>query len=465
LNLVKDSLWRQTLELLSSKLDHSSFETWFAPTSADWKGDKLVIHVPSQFILDWINTHYMPSLRSSLEEAGGQGVSFSLAVDEGNRKRWENQLHTSQSEADKNAPAPAAWAPTPSASQAYQPSAEILRGIPLNPRYDFDSFIIGNSNRFACAASMAVGEAPSMSYNPLFIYGKVGLGKTHLLHAIGNYIRKSQPEKRVLYVSSEIFLNEMVRSLRSNRMDEFRTSFRHVDVLLVDDIQFMEKKESMQQEFYHTFNALFEHSKQIVATSDSHPRDIQVFDKLRSRFEWGLTVDIQQPDLETRIAILKKKCELEGLAVPNDVILLIAESMRSNIRDMEGSLNRVAAFASLTKQELNLALARQVLRDVLNIETRVVSIDRIQNETAAHYNIKINDLRGRTRTANVVMARQVAMYISRELTHASLTEIGEAFGGKNHSTVIHAIERIREEMEKNGTFISQIENLVARIKS
>lgn len=460
MTLVKESLWRQTLDHLSSKLDHSSFETWFAPTTAHWSDETLVIHVPSHFILDWISTHYMPSLREALEASAGAPVTFKMAVDESNRKRWESQIHTASAEAPQIAPTPATVSP-----KAYQPSAEILKGIPLNLRYNFDNFIIGNSNRFACAASMAVGEAPSMSYNPLFIYGKVGLGKTHLLHAIGNYIRRSQPEKRVLYVSSEIFLNEMVRSLRSNRMDEFRTSFRDIDVLLVDDIQFMEKKDSMQQEFYHTFNSLFEHSKQIVATSDSHPRDIQVFDKLRSRFEWGLTVDIQPPDLETRIAILKKKCEIEGLNVPNDVILLIAESMRNNIRDMEGSLNRVAAFASLTKQELNLALARQVLRDVLNIETRVVSIDRIQNETAAHYNIKINDLRGRTRTANVVMARQVAMYISRELTHASLTEIGEAFGGKNHSTVIHAIERIREEMEKNGTFISQVENLVARIKA
>jgi chromosomal replication initiator protein len=460
LTLVKESLWRQTLDQLSSKLDHSSFETWFAPTTAHWNEELLVINVPSQFILGWINTHYMPTLRESLEEAAGAPVNFMMAVDESNRKRWESQLNAVLPESSTPS-----HIPSPTAAKAYEPSVEILKGIPLNPRYVFDNFIIGNSNRFACAASMAVGEAPSMSYNPLFIYGKVGLGKTHLLHAIGNYIRRSQPEKRVLYVSSEIFLNEMVRSLRGNRMEEFRASFRNIDVLLVDDIQFMEKKDSMQQEFYHTFNALFEHSKQIVATSDSHPREIQVFDKLRSRFEWGLTVDIQPPDLETRIAILKKKCELEALNVPNDVILLIAESMRNNIRDMEGSLNRVAAFASLTKQDLNLALARQVLRDVLNMETRVVSIDRIQNETAAHYNVKISDLRGRTRTANVVMARQVAMYISRELTHASLTEIGEAFGGKNHSTVIHAIERIREEMEKNGTFISQVQNLVARIKS
>ncbi len=458
MTLVKDTLWRQTLDHLSSKLDHSSFETWFSPTSARWAGENLIIQVPSQFILEWICTHYMPSLREALESTAGAPVEFTLQVDESSRKRWENLIQ------DAPRPEPTVREPR-TASNGYQPSAEILKGIPLNSRYNFDNFIIGNSNRFGCAASMAVGEAPSMSYNPLFIYGKVGLGKTHLLHAIGNYIKKSRPELRVLYVSSEIFLNEMVRSLRSNRMDEFRTSFRDVDVLLVDDIQFMEKKDSMQQEFYHTFNALFEHSKQIVATSDSHPRDIQVFDKLRSRFEWGLTVDIQPPDLETRIAILKKKCELESLNVPNDVILLIAESMRNNIRDMEGSLNRVAAFASLTRQELNLALARQVLRDVLNIETRVVSIERIQNETASHYNIKVADLRGRTRTANVVMARQVAMYISRELTHASLTEIGEAFGGKNHSTVIHAIERIKEEMEKNGTFISQVENLMARIKS
>jgi chromosomal replication initiator protein len=256
----------------------------------------------------------------------------------------------------------------------------------------------------------------------------------------------------------------MVRCLRGNQMDQFRSAFRDVDVLLVDDIQFLEGKERMQEEFYHTFNSLFEHSKQIVATSDSHPKDIQVGEKLRSRFEWGLTVDIQQPDLETRIAILKKKCESEGLMVPNDVVLLIAESMRSNIRDMEGSLNRVTAYAALTKLELNLDLARQVLRDVLQAETRVVGIDRIQNETAAHFNIKVADLRGRTRTAGVVLARQVAMYISRELTQASLTEIGEAFGGKNHSTVIHAIEKVREQMEKNGTFITQVQNLVARIK-
>ncbi|MES2201438.1 MAG: chromosomal replication initiator protein DnaA [candidate division FCPU426 bacterium] len=459
MTLVKEPLWRQTLDLLSSKLDASSYDTWFSSTSATWTENTLVIHVPSQFILEWISMHYLPALRESIEKAAGKPVEFSFKVDESSRKRWEDQIkkgHDAALETGTKA--------VPKAI-AYQPSAEILKGIPLNQRYNFDNFIIGNSNRFACAASMAVGESPSMSYNPLFIYGKVGLGKTHLLHAIANHIRRTQPEKRVLYVSSEIFLNEMVRCLRSNRMDEFRTGFRDIDVLLVDDIQFMEKKDSMQQEFYQTFNALFEHSKQIVASSDSHPRDIQVFDKLRSRFEWGLTVDIQSPDLETRIAILKKKCELEGLMVPNDVILLIAESMRNNIRDMEGSLTRVAAYASLTKQELTLDQARQVLRDVLNIETRVVGIDRIQNETAANYNIKVSELRGRTRTANVVMARQVAMYIARELTQASLTEIGESFGGKNHSTVIYAIERVREEMEKNGVFVSQVDNLVRRIKA
>jgi len=233
----------------------------------------------------------------------------------------------------------------------------------------------------------------------------------------------------------------------------------------VDDVQFIVGKAQTNEEFFHTFNSLFEHSKQIVTTSDSHPKDIQVGDKLRSRFEWGLTVDIQQPDLETRIAILKKKCETEGLMVPNDVVLLLAESMRSNIRDMEGSLNRVTAYAALTKLELDLDLARQVLRDVLQSETRVVSIDRIQNETAAHFNIRVNDLRGKPRTAGVVLARQVAMFISRELTNASLTEIGEAFGGKNHSTVIHALDKVRDLKEKNGLFITQLDNLMSRIKA
>lgn len=438
-------------------MDPQSFETWFAPTTSAWDGDTLLVRVPSAFFLEWIGTHFQPSIRSALEKVNGSQVSYKLVVDDAARKRWETHIQAHQP------PLPVATAVT-SQPAVYQPSPEIQTGLPISPRYTFDKFIVGNSNRFACAASAAVGEAPSLSYNPLFIYGKVGLGKTHLLQAIGNHIRSTRPELRVLYVTSEIFVNEMVRCLRSNQMEQFRSAFRDVDVLLVDDIQFLEGKERMQEEFYHTFNSLFEHSKQIVATSDSHPKDIQVGDKLRSRFEWGLTVDIQQPDLETRIAILKKKCESEGLMVPNDVVLLIAESMRSNIRDMEGSLNRVTAYAALTKLELNLDLARQVLRDVLQAETRVVGIDRIQNETAAHFNIKVADIRGRTRTAGVVLARQVAMYIARELTQASLTEIGESFGGKNHSTVIHAIEKVREQMEKNGTFITQVQNLTARIK-
>ncbi len=458
MSLVKEALWPEALSLLAAQMDPQSFETWFAPTTSAWDGETLLIRVPSPFFQEWIGAHYQPSIESALRSAYGAPVSYKLTVDDGARKRWENSIQA------QTPPMPAPQAAAPAAPAVYQPSPEIQTGLPLSPRYTFDKFIVGNSNRFACAASAAVGEAPSLSYNPLFIYGKVGLGKTHLLQAIGNHIRQTRPELRVLYVTSEIFVNEMVRCLRSNQMDQFRSAFRDVDVLLVDDIQFLEGKERMQEEFYHTFNSLFEHSKQIVATSDSHPKDIQVGEKLRSRFEWGLTVDIQQPDLETRIAILKKKCESEGLMVPNDVVLLIAESMRSNIRDMEGSLNRVTAYAALTKLELNLDLARQVLRDVLQTETRVVGIDRIQNETAAHFNIKVADIRGRTRTAGVVLARQVAMYIARELTQASLTEIGEAFGGKNHSTVIHAIEKVREQMEKNGTFITQVQNLVARIK-
>jgi len=447
-------------------MDPQSFETWFAPTTAEWEGETLFIRVPSQFFLEWISSHYGSNIARALETVHGAPVTFKLDVDEAAHQRWEVQI-----QAPASSPPPPAQAAAPAEAAAktgatgYQPSPEIRTGLPLSARYTFDKFIVGNSNRFACAASAAVGEAPSLSYNPLFIYGKVGLGKTHLLQAIGNHIRASRPETRVLYVTSEIFVNEMVRCLRASKMDEFRSAFRDIDVLLVDDIQFLEGKERMQEEFFHTFNSLFEHSKQIAATSDSHPKDIQMGDKLRSRFEWGLTVDIQPPDLETRIAILKKKCETEGLNVPNDVILLIAESMRSNIRDMEGSLNRVTAYAALTKQDLDLGLARQVLRDVLQAEVRVISIDRIQNETAAHFNIRVADLRGRHRTAGVVLARQVAMYISREFTNASLTEIGEAFGGKNHSTVIHAIEKVKDQMEKNGTFISQVENLKSRIKN
>jgi chromosomal replication initiator protein len=460
LPVIKETLWNQALELLSQRLDKASFETWFAPTSASWEDEtELTIQVPSQFFLEWISTHYAPAVREVLAQAAGGPVAFRLKVSDQTRRQWEDSIPAAS---PSSVPGPQS---SSAASTVYKPSTEILKGVPLSPRYLFSTFIIGNSNRFACAASMAVAELPSLSYNPLFIYGGVGLGKTHLLHAIGNFLRTQRPEVRVLYVSSEIFLNEMIRSLRSNRMDSFRSSFRDVDVLLVDDIQFMEGKDAMQQEFYHTFNALFENSKQIVATSDHHPKDIQVSDKLRSRFEWGLTVDIQPPDLETRIAILKKKCELERLTAPNDVLLLVADSMRSNIRDMEGSLTRVAAYASLTKRELTLDLAQEVLRDVIKAPARVIGIDRIQTETAAHYNVRVAELRGKTRTSNMVLARQVAMYISRELTNASLTEIGEAFGGKNHSTVIHAIERVKELMENNGTFISQVSALMQKIKN
>ncbi len=458
MNRVKQALWPEALGLLAQRMDPQSFETWFAPTTAEWLDDCLVVHVPSPFFRDYIQSHYSGTVAEALERVHSGPVAFRLEATEASHLRWQTQIA-----APEVPPAVAGDGAPVAAATAYQPSPEIKSGLPLSPRYTFDRFIIGNSNRFACAASAAVGESPSLSYNPLFIYGKVGLGKTHLLQAIGNHVRASRPELRVLYVTSEIFVNEMVRCLRANKMEEFRSAFRDVDVLLVDDIQFLEGKERMQEEFFHTFNSLFEHSKQIVATSDSHPKDIHLGDKLRSRFEWGLTVDIQQPDLETRIAILKKKCETEAMVVPNDVILLLAESMRSNIRDMEGSLNRVTAYAALTGQVLTLELARQVLRDVLQSETRVIGIDRIQNETAAHFNVRVADLRGARRTAGVVQARQVAMYMARELTNASLTEIGEAFGGKSHSTVIHAIEKVRGEMEKNGVFVSQVENLKARI--
>jgi chromosomal replication initiator protein len=455
LPIVQETTWPQALSLIAQRIDKASFETWFSPVSALVEQDgSLTVSVPSKFFQDWFHAHYMDLIREALRDANGGEADFRVLVSDASRQGWEDSMNLAAA-SEPAAPAqPAA---------GFKPSTEIVKGVPLNARYLFDTFIIGNSNRFACAAGMAVAEAPSRSYNPLLVYGGVGLGKTHLLHAIGNYLRACRPELRVLYVSSEIFLNEMVRCLRDNRMDQFRGCVRAMDVLLVDDIQFMEGKEAMQQEFYSTFNALFEHSKQIVATSDRHPKDIQVSDKLRSRFEWGLTVDIQAPDLETRIAILKKKCELEHLSVPNDVLLLIAESMRSNIRDMEGSLTKVAAYASLSHSELNLGLARDVLKDVLQSPARVVSIDHIQAEVASHYHIKVSELRGKVRTSNIAFARQVAMYISRELTHASLTEIGEAFGGKNHSTVIHAIERVKEHMETNGTLVSQIDSLTHKI--
>ncbi len=331
----------------------------------------------------------------------------------------------------------------------------------LNLRYTFDSFVVGSSNQFAHAASRAVAEAPSRSYNPLFIYGGVGLGKTHLMHAIGQYVLDHDRYLKLTYISSERFMNEMINAVRYDRVLDFRERYRSVDVLLVDDIQFLAGKEGTQTEFFHTFNALYDSQKQIVLSSDCPPHEIQALEeRLRSRFEWGLIADIQSPDLETKVAILKKKAETESVPLPDNVAMYIAGKIKSNIRELEGSLIRLIAYASLTGQDISLPLAQEVLKNILDHEERAITIDIIQKFVADYYNLKMADLRSRNNSKSIAMPRQVAMYLCKALTHASLPEIGRSFGGKHHSTVIHSIRKVEQLRKRDNDFNSLITNFL-----
>jgi len=331
----------------------------------------------------------------------------------------------------------------------------------LNPRYTFDTFIVGSSNQFAHAACRAVAEVPSRSYNPLFIYGGVGLGKTHLMHAVGHYVLQHDRNLKLTYISSERFMNEMINAVRYDRVLDFRERYRSVDVLLVDDIQFLAGKEGTQTEFFHTFNALYDSQKQIILSSDCPPHEIPALEeRLRSRFEWGLTADIQSPDLETKVAILKKKAETEAVPLPDNVAMYIAGKIKSNIRELEGSLIRLIAYASLTGQEISLQLAQEVLKNILDHEERAVTIEIIQKFVADYYNLRMVDLKSRNNSKSVAKPRQIAMYLCKSLTHASLPEIGRSFGGKHHSTVIHSIRKVEAQRRKDSDFNTLIGNFL-----
>lgn len=437
-------LWSLLLNELRKNLNKQSYDTWFQPTRAlSFTDKKLVIEVPSRFFCDWLNEHYLSSLLDMSRHIVGEPISILFVVSSDLQSRVESISSPVVT------------------SELVAPKAMSALGTPLNPKYTFSSFVEGNSNRFARAACMAVAESPAKSYNPLFIYGGVGLGKTHLLQAIGNFITLNNNEKRVLYVSSETFMNEMIASISSGTMRAFRDRFRTVDVLLIDDIQFLVGKESTQEEFFHTFNDLYNMHKQIVATSDSHPKEINLEERLRSRFEWGLVSDIQPPDFETRVAILSKKAELEHVVVPNDVLAYIANQVKSNIRELEGSLIRVVAYASLTKSDISLDLCREVLRDLFNDDYRPITIDLITDMVAKEFNLKVSDLKAKKRTASIVFPRQIAMYLAREMADFSLPEIGRFFGGKDHTTVIYGFDKIKERLNHD----EKLRNLVNRLMS
>lgn len=351
-------------------------------------------------------------------------------------------------------------------SQKDLKSNDLFENTNLNPRYVFNEFVVGNSNRFAHAASLAVAESPAKSYNPLFIYGGVGLGKTHLMHAIGHYILSQNKNSKVYYVSSEKFTNELINSIKDDKNEEFRNKYRTVDVLLVDDIQFIAGKERTQEEFFHTFNALYEANKQIIVSSDRPPKEIPTLeDRLRSRFEWGLITDIQPPDYETRIAILKKKSERDKIDIPGEVFEFIATKIKSNIRELEGALNRVVAYSTLTKREVDISLVNEALKDIFSTtQVRKIDVDYIKSTVAEYFNMKKDDFESKKRTRQIAYPRQVAMYITRELTDLSLPKIGEEFGGRDHTTVIHACEKISSEMLSNLDLKNKVDSIIKEIK-
>lgn len=445
------SVWKSLLDFLKTKLDNQvSFKTWFLPSKLISLDENMaIIQTPNELVRKMLEDRYKELIKEGFLKLLNKDLSVEIVVDSVNINLEDNQNTTSLN------------------SNTSRNSDNDFVSTPLNPKYTFDTFVIGNSNRFAHAASLAVAEAPAKAYNPLFIYGGVGLGKTHLMHAIGHFILDNNPDAKVLYVSSEKFTNELINSIRDDRNVQFRNKYRNIDVLLIDDIQFIAGKERTQEEFFHTFNALHEASKQIIISSDRPPKEIPTLEeRLRSRFEWGLITDIQPPDLETRIAILRKKAKMENLEIPNEVMVYIAKKIKTNIRELEGALIRIMAYSSLTNKEINVELAKEALKDILpESKAKKIDIPLIQKIVGEFYNLSIEDFKSKKRTRAVAYPRQIAMYLSRELTDHSLPKIGEEFGGRDHTTVLHAYDKISKDIETKPSLKKRIDEIISKIKS
>lgn len=437
--------WGKVLQVLERKLNKHSFETWLKPLKPLGCHDNtIIIEVPNNFSRKWLSDRYSSMIKKAFQDVSEQDLGIQFLLSE---EVSDLQHH-------------------PGKKTQFSNRSEDYSLIHLNPKYNFDTFVVGNSNRFAHAACLAVAESPARAYNPLFIYGGVGLGKTHLMHAIGQFILQKSNSIKVTYVTSEKFTNELINAIRDDKTVHFRNKYRNMDILLVDDIQFLAGKERTQEEFFHTFNTLYEANKQIIISSDRPPKEIPTLeDRLRSRFEWGLITDIQPPDLETRIAILRKKAQLENLSVPDDTVAYIANRIQSNIRELEGALIRVIAYSSLNGQEINPEMAGEVLKDIIAPnKPRKITVDLIHEVVADYYDMRPDDFKAKKRTRAVAYPRQIAMYITRELTDLSLPKIGEYFGGRDHTTVIHACEKISNELQENTTLQETIRDLIKKIE-
>ena len=434
-------LWQKTFEILRQEIAPVSFETWITPIEPiAISNSTVILKIEEPFIRSMVESKYYNLIENTIKHLMGKDYKIAITSTGDTLDEVKNQ------------------------KKQEKPKSEFESN--LNPKYVFSTFVVGNSNRLAHAAALAVAEAPATAYNPFFLYGGVGLGKTHLMHSIAHYILENNPNAKVLYVSCEKFTNELINSIRDDKNEEFRRKYRNIDVLLIDDIQFISQKERTQEEFFHTFNALYDAHKQIIISSDRPPKEIKTLEeRLRSRFEWGLIADINPPDYETRIAILKKKAENDNLVVSDEVYEYIAKNIVSNIRELEGALTRVVAYSQLTQEKISKSLAENALKDIFSDQAAIeVTPDRIQEVVAAYYNIRPEDITGSKRSSNIAYPRQIAMYLTRRMLDISLPKIGESFGGRDHTTVIHAINKIDDNLKKDKNLQSIIFELENRIK-
>lgn len=477
-------LWQQCVDLLRDELPAQQFNTWIRPLQVESDGDELRIYAPNRFVLDWVNEKYLSRLLELLSErASGPAPSLSLLIGSrrvastrpagGSAPRSQSQVgapaaaapppasFTEPATAASAAPVAAPSSPSRPAERNVQVEGGLKHTSYLNRTFTFENFVEGKSNQLARAAAWQVADNPKHGYNPLFLYGGVGLGKTHLMHAVGNHLLKKNPNAKVVYLHSERFVADMVKALQLNAINEFKRFYRSVDALLIDDIQFFAKKERSQEEFFHTFNALLEGGQQVILTSDRYPKEIDgLEERLKSRFGWGLTVAVEPPELETRVAILMKKADQANVELPHDAAFFIAQRMRSNVRELEGALKRVIAHAHFMGRDITIELIRESLKDLLALQDKLVSVDNIQRTVAEYYKIKISDLLSKRRSRSVARPRQVAMALSKELTNHSLPEIGDAFGGRDHTTVLHACRKIAELRELDADIREDYKNLL-----
>ncbi|KTD01207.1 chromosome replication initiator DnaA [Legionella geestiana] len=450
------SVWQKCLDLLQEEYPAQQFNTWLRPLQAESDEAGMVLLAPNRFVVDWVRTHFYPRLQELVSQVSGEQVNL-VSIDIGSRSPAVSAV------AEKE---PRPQAPATEAVRAKKVIVPSHKGSNLNINFDFPTFVEGNSNHLARAACFKVAECPGNAYNPLFIYGGVGLGKTHLMHAIGNTILRNNPQAKVLYLHSERFVADMVKALQTNTINEFKQFYRSLNVLLIDDIQFFAGKDRSQEEFFHTFNALLEGQQQIILTSDRYPKEIEgVEERLKSRFGWGLTVVVEPPELETRVAILISKAEQSNIELPYEVAFFIAKRIRSNVRELEGALRRVIANAHFTGKPITVDFVHEALRDLLALQDKLVTIENIQKTVAEYYKVKVADLLSKRRSRSIARPRQMAMALAKELTNHSLPEIGDYFGGRDHTTVIHACRKVKELIQDDSDFAEDYKNLLRILSS